>query len=135
LREWLDRLPVDLNRGPGLPEAAFMAEPCSGRNRIRLWNQYLHGKREGQGDALCGTGWAYRVRALMEGTPQGRRMAGAVLYWRLMPEEPGPAEEWGAASERLLGRAIPPGPGCRERVLALLEGGNPGGGGAQCRIG
>ena len=58
-------------------------------------------------------------------------MAAAVLYWRDLPERPEPswgespfdrfdASGWEEQVGHLLGRSLPPGPGCRNRLMAAL---------------
>lgn len=132
LETWLASLPSDL-RGPGDPiEGAFLAEPVSLRERWRTWR--AEGRPTGERARLPGGSGTHALPmrlAWARGTPGGRRMAAAVLYWRDLPERPEPA--WGesplAASEapgweehirHLLGRSVPAGPGCRGRLMATL---------------
>jgi hypothetical protein len=126
LAAFLDALPGRWTEDEELPEMAFTREPCGVRDRAILWKRSLAQVRshcrENGGDAGCG----YWLRSVMETTPHGRRMAGAVLYWRLGPEGLGSkdegtvAQEWRTGTRTLLGRAIPSGPGCREHVLRVL---------------
>jgi hypothetical protein len=133
LETWLASLPPDL-RGPGEPvESAFLAEPVSLRERWRAWR--AEGRRAGGRARWPGGSGGYDalpVRlAWAPGTPGGRRMAAAVLYWRDLPERPElswgesplsafDAPAWEERIRRLLGRPVPAGPGCRSRLMAAL---------------
>jgi hypothetical protein len=132
LETWLASLPADL-RGPAEPiECAFLAQPVSLRERWRVW------RAEGSRARACVRipgGPRGRLltarRALAPGTPEGRRMAAAVLYWCHLPDRPEPswgespssdldAGVWEARIDRLLGWHVPAGPGCRSRLMEVL---------------
>jgi hypothetical protein len=132
LQTWLASLPPDL-RGPGEAiEGAFLAEPVSLREKWRAWRAEGRGAR-GPGRPRGGSGRSALPTRLAwaPGTPEGRRLATAVLYWRDLPERPEPcwgeppfdgsdASAWDEQVRRLLGRSLPAGPGCRARLMAAL---------------
>ena len=132
LETWLASLPSAL-RGTGEPvDGAFLAEPVSLRERWRAWRTEIWpawGSARSPGGSEM---HAMPARlAWAPGTPGGRRMAAAVLYWRDLPERPEPfwgesqaaafdAAAWEQHIQRLLGRSVPAGPGCRSRLIAAL---------------
>ncbi len=123
-------------RGPGeRSEAAYLREPASLREKWRAWR--AEDPRAWGGAARSGAsggpgGHLLSARRVWSpGTPQGRRMAAAVLYWTDLPEQPEP--EWGESPRaaggvpeweerilRLLGWTVPAGPGCRSRLQSAL---------------
>jgi hypothetical protein len=136
LEAWLKAAPGRFEYDGACPERPFLLEPCSLRSRLRLWRRVVEGKAAvswRRGAVL--RDW---VASGLRGTPEGRRMAAAVLYWRLAPERPEPVwgdlgtepyrpirvEEWSSATARLLGSPLPAGQGSREglrRLLAVLD--------------
>jgi hypothetical protein len=137
LETWLASLPPDLRGSGEAIEGAFLAEPVSLRERWRAWRAEASPIR-GLARSTGGSGkCALPVRlARARGTPGGRRMAAAVLYWRELPERPEPAwgesplaafeaPAWEGHIRRLLGRSAPAGPGCRSRLMATLGLGLP----------
>ncbi len=118
-------------------EAVIAREPCSARDRVRRIRQEIR-RRDPRARAL--SHWLAAGRDFIAGppgTPEGRRMAAAVLYWHLLPERPEPAWgigaggdpipalEWDRGMKRLLGAALPAGPGCRRRLERALGIGIP----------
>jgi hypothetical protein len=137
LRAWLEAVPGSLRDSGEPPEAPLLSEPCTVRLRIHLWRGFWHG---------CTDRGGLRPRLVrrwlasgMRGTPEGRRMAAAVLYWRVMPERPEPVwgdwgaevrepismEEWRAGTARFLGAPVAPGKGSREALRRLLAAFDP----------
>jgi hypothetical protein len=132
LETWLASLPPDL-RGPGEPiDGAFLGEPVSLRERWRAWR--AEGRPARGRTRLPGGFGTYALPARLAwapGTPGGRRMAAAVLYWRDLPERPEPswgesplaaldARAWEEHVHHLLGRSVPAGSGCRSRLMTAL---------------
>jgi hypothetical protein len=132
LETWLASLPPDPRGSDEAIEGAFLAEPTSLRERWRAWRAEGRPTR-GLARSPDGSGkQALPLRLTWaRGTPGGRRMAAAVLYWRELPERPEPA--WGESSlaafdapvweeriQHLLGQSVPAGPGCRSRLVATL---------------
>lgn len=132
LAAWFAWLPPDVRAAGQQVERLFLGEPLTLRARWRAW-------RAEQRRVPGGAGMAERIRAhalparfrWRSGTPEGRRMAAAILYWHDLPERPEPL--WGEASfaysagpaweariHGLVGRSVPPGPGCRSRLMAVL---------------
>jgi hypothetical protein len=129
---WLGSLSPDRCPPEAALEAAFLGEPASMRERLGAWRAEAR-RAPGEGRAPAAAGrmglpaWIPRGA----GTPGGRRMAVAVLYWRELPERPEPcwgeihgnppdAAAWEETVRRLLGRSVPAGPGCRSRLVETL---------------
>ncbi len=132
LAAWLESLPPDL-RAPGEPvEGTLLGGPLPMRERWRAWRAEESRAREiARLPGGCGLHALPARLAWAPGTPGGRRMAAAVLYWRDLPERPEPswgesplaafdAPAWEERIHRLLGRSVPAGPGSRSRLTAAL---------------
>jgi hypothetical protein len=130
LSHWFATLPSELCAVGETPEAAFLREPVTLRHRLRAWR--AEGRGAGGGLA-AGTGVLAAGRIPWRaGTPEGRRMAAACVYWLDLPERPEPAwgavtddpapgRPWEPAMRDLLGVTLRAGPGCRDRLRAALR--------------
>lgn len=115
------------------PEVGFLAERLSLRERFRLWKReprHPDGVVRGAGRGRS----LWQVADPFSGTPQGRRFAAAVLFWRLFGGHSGTgtgsssapvasAEAtalWNEGSRRFLGAPCEAGPELPARLLRAL---------------
>jgi hypothetical protein len=117
------------------PEHAWLREECGVREWLRRWRRSEWTRGAGRETRLASLPRALILDEKIPGgmsTPEGRSMAAAVLYFRLLPERPEPvwggpdpgepfaAEEWRRLSRAILGRSVAPGRGSRDRLEEAL---------------
>lgn len=111
------------------PVRGFLEEPCDRRDLVRAWRRGRRAWARVNGRAGA-NGWICRTlaRALSEGlapgTPAGRALAAATLYWVYRPDQGLRDDEtagWLRSSETLLGVPIPPGADVAGRLEATIR--------------